>query len=327
MSSPVSRMALRVAGPQIALISRTVSVTACGVAGGEAAPGDDEVDLVGALVERLAGVGAGVLARLLAGGEVHHRGDADAGAGELGAGLGDEARPDADGGDRPVRGAGAAAEVGDGGGVAGVVEVGEVEAGERPARRRSRRPSARPRQVVGGEGAGQERADAWCAPARPRGRRGSPAVSGGANSASFCRQPPQGEMTSGPSASTSTSAMRVLPGGDHGGDGAGLGAGALRVGDVLDVAAGEDAAVRAADGSAHLEAGIGGVGVAPGAAGGVEEIHARPSPVSDRGDYGHRPDGLASGKACALAQSPGALPRPTGCPRRSARRASRSSPA
>ena len=60
---------------------------------------------------------------------------------------------------------------------------------------------------------------------------------------------------------------RGLAGGDHRGDGAGLGAGALRIGDVLDVAADEDAAVRAAQRRADLEARIGRMGVGAGARG------------------------------------------------------------
>ena len=74
-------------------------------------------------------------------------------------------------------------------------------------------------------------------------------------------------------------------GGDHGGDGAGLGAGALRIGDVLDVAAGEDAAVGGADGGADTEVGIGCIGIVAGARGGVEEVHGVAPPGLGR-DYG-----------------------------------------
>ena len=251
-------MALSVAGPQIALISRTVSVTACGVAGGERPPGHDEVDLVGAVVRAPRGRRRADSSRLLAGGEVDHRGDADAGAGELGAGTARRRRGQtqtAATGPCGVRAR--AAEVGDGGGVAGVVEVGEVEAGERPARRRSRAvDQPRPRQVAGREGAREERAERGARPLalgagedhRGVGRRElgellAAAAAGGDDLGAVGEHQHLGDAR--------------LPGGDHGGDRAGLGAGALRIGDVLDVAAGEDAAVRAADRGADLEARIG----------------------------------------------------------------------
>ena len=55
--------------------------------------------------------------------------------------------------------------------------------------------------------------------------------------------------------------MRLFPGERHRGDRAGFRAGPLRIGGVLDVAAGKDRAGRRAQGRADLEAGIGRVGV------------------------------------------------------------------
>src|SRR5690606_23947021 len=143
----------------------------------------------GASVQRPAGVGADLLQRLLAAGEVHHGGDADAGALERAPRLGDEARPEADGGDRAVQGGGAAAEVGGRRGIAGVVEVGEVERGERAAGGGDGVHQRGPPRCAGAKAPGSSaptvvRARSPSGPARTTG------VSGGANSASFWRQPP-----------------------------------------------------------------------------------------------------------------------------------------
>ena len=64
----------------------------------------------------------------------------------------------------------------------------------------------------------------------------------------------------------------ALAGGHHGGDGPGLGACALGIGDVFHVAAGEDAPRGSADRGADLEAGIGGMGALSRGGCGCDEI-------------------------------------------------------
>ncbi len=268
------------------------------------APGHDQVDLVGAVAEGVARVRLHRLDALVAAGEVDHRGDADAGVGERGLGLRHEARPDADRRDRALRGLGAAAQLGD-----------------RPPRRSPRRGwSGRGRPGRGGRRSTRSlaaltarpspcgsavKAPGSSAPTVVRAR--SPArsarmtgVSGAANSASFWRQPPQGGTGSGLSAITQHLGDLAPAGEAHRGDGAGLGAGALRVGDVLDVAAAVDAAVRAADRRADLEAGIGRVGVLARGAGGLEQVHRRRAPVAiSSPDYGPPRRGVGKGGAPA----------------------------
>ena len=186
-----------------------------------------------------------------------------------------------------------------------VVEVGQVEAGERP------RGDVR--------GVGHRRDPPMCAGAKAPGssaptvvRARSPSrparitgASGAANSASFCRQPPQG--VTGRRAVGDHQHLGDLgaAGGDHRGDRAGLGAGALRIGDVLDVAAGEDAAVRAAHRRADPEARIGRWALARARSAASRRSMARPPGLAP--DYGRGGRGLARVMRGALAMTP------TGC--------------
>jgi hypothetical protein len=57
------------------------------------------------------------------------------------------------------------------------------------------------------------------------------------NSRNFCRQPPQGVTSASPAPTTAASVMLATARQDHRRDGAGFGAGAFRIGGVLDIAA------------------------------------------------------------------------------------------
>ena len=99
-SSPVSRITLRWVSPQASLTATISSKTARVVAGQEGAPVDDHVDLVGAGLDRLAGLGQLQVEEGLAGREAGgHAGDADAGRAQGFLRLGNERRIDADRGD------------------------------------------------------------------------------------------------------------------------------------------------------------------------------------------------------------------------------------
>ena len=87
-------------------------------------------------------------------------------------------------------------------------------------------------------------------------------ASSGANSRRRWRQPPQGVHSSALGAATTTSAISPAAARDHRADRRRLGALALRIGGVLDVGAGEAAAVGRADRRADGEVGVRRVGAA-----------------------------------------------------------------
>ena len=96
-------------------------------------------------------------------------------------------------------------------------------------------------------------------------------VAASANSRMRWRQPPHGVHRSSPSPTTTISAILPLAGERHRGDRAGLGARALRIGGVLDVAAGVDRAARRADRRADEKARVRRVGALTRRLGGGEQ--------------------------------------------------------
>ena len=216
-SSPVSRIAFSVAAAADVLDLAHRRGDRLGVAGGEAAA---RASPCRSRRRRRRAPRAVIrlhrLERLAAGREIHHGGDADAGVRRASPSAWATKRGQTQtAATEPVRGLRPAAQLGDRGGVAAVVEIGQIEADQRPAGDVRRSLAVvhghRPRHVRGREGAGQQGADGAARALAGRGRRGSPAPPAGANSASFCRQPPQGVTGSGLSATTSTSAISVRP--------------------------------------------------------------------------------------------------------------------